>query len=109
MSSGYYTCYKRGLNYVPWTYSTGNLNPGVVSVVSRIPYSIGYSVLGDAAALGLSIASLINKGGAVVAASADSISYAVMERGTCVVCSSTWTIFIITCMGIDFYCDCCCY
>lgn len=45
------------------------------------PYSIGYSVLIDATAASLSVASLINRAGVVVKPSVASVAYAVMDKG----------------------------
>jgi hypothetical protein len=33
-SNSLYTCYKRSLNYQPFSFYTGSLNPGVIAVVS---------------------------------------------------------------------------
>ena len=46
-----------------------------------MPYSIGYTTLVDANSYSLGSGRIINKAGAAVAASADSVSYAVMEKG----------------------------
>jgi len=45
------------------------------------PYSIGYSVLDDSLQSNLQIAKMINYAGYTITASADSVSYAVMEKG----------------------------
>mmetsp|Transcript_14561 Transcript_14561/g.13160 ORF Transcript_14561/g.13160 Transcript_14561/m.13160 type:complete len:1479 (-) Transcript_14561:145-4581(-) len=80
-NSGIYTCYKREQNYLALSYRTGNLNPGVASEVDATPYSIGYSVLGEALQFNLSKAKMINYAGTVVTASASSVAYAVLENG----------------------------
>lgn len=46
-----------------------------------MPYAIGYSVFEEAIKANLPMASLINRAGNVVAASSQSVSYAVMEKG----------------------------
>ena len=46
-----------------------------------IPYSIGYSVLSDAAVSLLPMASLINKSQVIVVPTASSVSYAVLDKG----------------------------
>ena len=79
--SGQYTCYLRHLNYVPWTYSTGRTNPGIIADVFTLEYSIGYSVLTDAMNSYLKMADLINKAGVVIAPSSYSVASAIMDKG----------------------------
>lgn len=79
--SGRYTCYMRKYSYKPWSYYTGALSGGVIAEVFTSPYSIGYTVLVDAQISSLSIASIINRAGATVAPSADTVAYAIMDQG----------------------------
>ena len=66
------TCFSRFNGFKPWTIYSGNGNPGVVSEVVNRPYSIGYSVLGDALLRNLNIAKMVNKAGFVVTANQNS-------------------------------------
>lgn len=79
-SGGRYTCYKRGLGYAPFTYTSASLND-MNAEVSLLPYSIGYAPLDFAISNSISYASMINKAGTTVAANSNSVSYAVMEKG----------------------------
>ena len=49
--------------------------------VAALPYTIGYAPLSEAVAYSVAFASLVNRAGTVVAASSDSVSFAVMEKG----------------------------
>jgi len=75
------TCYMRFAGFNPWSIFTGQGNPGLVSEVLNRPYTIGYSVLGDAITRSLNVAQMINKAGKVVAANQNSVAYAVMDKG----------------------------
>ena len=66
------TCFMRKNSFKPWTIYSGNGNPGVVAEVVNRPYSIGYSVLGDAILRNLNVAKMINKAGFVVQANQNS-------------------------------------
>ena len=59
----------------------GNGNPGVLAVVNSIPYSIGYSVYGDAVTLNIPFASMYNHAGVIMDATISSITAAVLELG----------------------------
>lgn len=76
-----YTCYMQQYNYRPWSYYTGSTNPGVIAEVFTSPYSIGYSVLTDASASTLPMASLINKASNIVVPTSSSVAYAIMDQG----------------------------
>ena len=48
IGSAKYTCYKRELLYMPWSYYAGNLNPGVLgSVIAFLAPFIVFILLGD--------------------------------------------------------------
>ena len=66
------TCFVRFNGFKPWTIYSGSGNPGVVAEVVNRPYSIGYSVLGDAILRNLNVAKMINKAGSVVTANQNS-------------------------------------
>ena len=66
------TCFSRFNGFKPWTIYSGNGNPGVVAEVVNRPYTIGYSVLGDALLRNLNIAKMVNKAGFVVTANQNS-------------------------------------
>jgi ABC-type phosphate transport system substrate-binding protein len=79
--SGKYTCYKRQQNYTAFAYRTGSGNPGVIAEVVATPNSIGYSVLGDAIQNSIPSASMINRAGKIIEATADTVAFAVLESG----------------------------
>ena len=76
-----FICYKRNFNYTLFSYYTGYLSPGIISIVSNVPYTITYAPIADAKRSDLSLIKMINLAGTIVEANATTIAYAVLELG----------------------------